>query len=422
MAAGDTIWNVSVGSADHRTPAAVLEDHLLTGARDGTIYKLDKEDGSVVNSQDLGYEVREGMAITEDERYAYVVTSNGSDTDYVKWDIVNWTEVWRDTFSGLSDSVPAVDPDTNGTYLIVNDGTLRAYREDGSLRWTNTFPGSTSWGSKPAIDSQGRLFLGAGDTIASIKRDGGDAWSYDTNSIVEAGPIIDEETGYIFVGAADNQFYKVDRNGVVLESTGVGADIRSTAALSTDNERVVCGSDNNEVNIFDKDDLSLIHQSDPMGGNGHRGHYMADIDGRFLFFGSNGVGVINDDDGSVVWTKDVGFGTGENGLTMEPGRIYVAGSNGGVACLEHDSAPKISRQRAFELPYYHPAHHSYNPAAANRVLMVAEEIALRPGSSASGTDAVLYSEELARGEESLTTGDEVVMVTERVGQGQTDGN
>lgn len=429
MANGDILWEKTIGSNDVGADPDVLTDSVLFSDRDGYLYQVNKDDGSVINQTQFDYDAREGNAVTPDEQYVYVTTQSGSSTDsgeLIKWNIQNWTKVWEVQLDHRADSVPAVDPQDDSVYVVLNNGTLEKYGSGGSLRWSNQFV-STEVGntSKPAIDSNGRLYTGAGDVVASIKRDGTDGWTYDVTqdrsaNDVEGGPIIDEDTDTIYIGAGNGYVYKFDPSGTVLAKNRIADDIRTTPAFSADKKRVLITTSSDDLVILDPSDLSVITRSNAGGSSGSPTGVNIDDKGRAIHWamGDDTVSAFDDEDGSVLWTTTVCEGTqgADAGVALEENAIYVPGNDGQIAKLENDAVPWRGRQNAFELPYYHRVHHNYAPSQSKEVLLLGEDLALRGGTASGGDDAVLYDEDVCHGQKTAAKGDSVVVVAEDLAQ------
>lgn len=430
MADGDVIWNVSPNSAETRCYIDVLSDGVLVGWEDGLLQKLDKSDGSIIDSIQLNYAIVEGLATHESEDYTIVPTTSGLEdstagnesAEVHKVNLNTFTSEWNTTRSVASDTVPAVDPLDESVYILYNDAYLEAHTTDGNLKWSHDFADDTvGVSSKVAIDSNGRLYMGAGTQIASIKRNGGSAWTYNPSDSLstESGPIIGG-SGDIYISNENGKMYRFSASGSVQASNKVDtAGLKNTAAFSSDGSRLMVGCPDTDLYILDPSDLSV--QASNVGSGGHAGCVQADDMGRGIIYSPYEKKVIAYDDASAsqVWTTSINVpdygGGGDPGPSIEDGAVYVP-AHSSVVKIENNAKPVTSRGGAFDLPYYHAAHHNFEPSTITRCLLMSDGVALRGGRRSSGQQAVVYDDGVARIEKHESAGGSVVLSAEDLGQ------
>ena len=115
---------------------------------------------------------------------------------------------------------PAVSP-SDGTIYVgsgtqgVNDGRAFAINPDGTQKWVFNSPGSgdTEFRSSPALDSNGRIYIGSNDNhlYCLNPANGNQNWSTSLSGNVKSGPAIDEARNRVYVGS-DNKFYARNKN------------------------------------------------------------------------------------------------------------------------------------------------------------------------------------------------------------------
>jgi outer membrane protein assembly factor BamB len=126
-------------------------------------------------------------------------------------------------------------------YAATDDGTLRAVRRDGTVRWSLPLDGGPR--SAPAIDGSGTLYLGdASGHLRAVSPEGRLLWTYAAGGPVVAPPVIGAD-GTIYVGSDDRRLHAVTALGTARWTFEAGGPVRSSAAIARDGTVYVGSND-----------------------------------------------------------------------------------------------------------------------------------------------------------------------------------
>jgi outer membrane protein assembly factor BamB len=318
------IWNTSVGSPIHSSPAFIASgqdsdsvyDRIFFGADDGNVYCLDLNDGSVMWSYATGSQVRASPMVING--IVYIASNDGN--------------LYALDEDGLVDG----DQGTNDT------GT-----SDGDLIWTKSI-GTVSQGSPAAVLEDNKLYLGTeeGKVYALDRLTGSTVWEQDigASAAVVGSPSIDNNM--VYFGAHDNKVYALDAdNGDVVWSKSTGDDIDGSAALDPINNNLVIGSKDGKLYAYDVD-AGVLVWSYETGSPITSSPIVAD--GRVFFANDDGMVYSVDSEGNTDQTTDLiwKFDAGENiysSPTIANNALYIGTESGLLYRLGSPNVPPVAK-------------------------------------------------------------------------------
>ncbi len=126
-------------------------------------------------------------------------------------------------------------------YAATFDGTLRAVRRDGTVRWSLPLAGGPR--SAPAIGGGGTLYVGgAQGHLRAVSPEGRLLWEYAAGGPVIAPPVIGAD-GTVYVGSDDRRLHAVTALGTLHWTFETDGPIRSAAAVARDGTVYVGSND-----------------------------------------------------------------------------------------------------------------------------------------------------------------------------------
>jgi outer membrane protein assembly factor BamB len=211
---GDLAWTTPVDQLGHFYPVAVGESAAFVGTRtlagsnegggEGTLYALDRDDGST--------RWRVDAPVSSPAKPAgdtvFYATSTGPQATVHAAAADSGEDRWTATLAGekgytMVTGAPALTEDTvfvtatvNGGAGNAEDGVLVALdRSDGSERWRSALPGPVTAAPVLANDT---VFVGTQDgAITARRRDGGgERWTVQTDSRLYTTPVTDGDAVY----------------------------------------------------------------------------------------------------------------------------------------------------------------------------------------------------------------------------------
>lgn len=211
---------------------AVDAAHVYVGAEDGTVYALDRTDGTVAWTRAIAGHPDPDPAVVDGTVY-YASLHDRDDTPGRLWalDATSGETQWTYDVADVSiRTSPAVTDDT--VYLAAStttacpggggtesecessaSGTLYAVdRQTGDRRWTASLPTDTR--SSPAV-ADGYVYVGAGTGITAITTAGDMTWQLDFQQVsdrdsiyIDSSPAIGD--GNVFIGCSDGHLYGIE--------------------------------------------------------------------------------------------------------------------------------------------------------------------------------------------------------------------
>jgi len=164
----------------------------------------------------------------------------GGAVDFQPWYLValypNGILKWRYKIGYLIwGSSPAIDED--GTIYVGSwDSYLYAINPNGTLKWRIAAGGNIA--SSPAIAEDGTIYVGTMGPgnygrICAINQNGTEKWHYDTGYWITSDPAIGDD-GTIYIGSGDSYLYAMYPNGTLRWKFNTGDDIHGHPSIAND--------------------------------------------------------------------------------------------------------------------------------------------------------------------------------------------
>lgn len=243
---GDTKWKFSVAAEVHATPV-VYDNSLWVGTIDGTLYRLNKLTGELINSVNLGGPI-EGTPLPNGSN---LLVPAGNKLVAVLPDL---STVWTyDMGSAIvsSPSVHSIDGIINNAIFIAGLGnSVAALKSDGSLIWTYTPATPGAFHSSPCVVNDSFLYIGNdnGKMYAVNIQNGIQKWAFSAQGQVRSSPI--SIGGNVLFGSNDRNFYSVDTASGLLRWK-VQTDDIIVSSPSVYNQNVYFGGYDNQIYCVD---------------------------------------------------------------------------------------------------------------------------------------------------------------------------
>jgi len=149
----------------------------------------------------------------------------------------NGSYKWRYKTNGLIwGSSPAIDE--NGTIYVGSwDWNLYALYPNGTMKWR--FPSGATVATSPVIDDSGIIYygiMGPGDNIGRIYAlyaNGTERWHYDTGFWIVSNPAIADD-GTVYIGSGDSYLYALNPNGTLKWRYKTGGEIHGHPSIADD--------------------------------------------------------------------------------------------------------------------------------------------------------------------------------------------
>ncbi|MEM1405701.1 MAG: PQQ-binding-like beta-propeller repeat protein [Bacteroidota bacterium] len=193
-------WTAFTSGMETNSPSVDDDGNIYFGDRgNGTIYKLNKDDGSVMWSFESGGRVRGSIAITDDNQTAYV----GSEADmFYSLNTSSGDVNWSVAVNGNIDkSSPCIDNSGN-VYVGTDNGILYSWDASGNERWT--FNGGHTDGNieSSPLYFDSKVFIAIDSMLYAVNTaDGTQAWAYETDGDRFEGNFAIDDAGVLYGGA-----------------------------------------------------------------------------------------------------------------------------------------------------------------------------------------------------------------------------
>ncbi len=272
---GTEVFNVSVGEGWIEASPYLTDDHLYIGSNDNWMYKVWRDNGTVVWAYETDGQIKSSAAVTDG-----MVYFGSYDNDVYCLYASNGTLVWNFTTCGYVHTSPAVSDgrvyfgscdgnlyclSAKGGKVIYNrtteyvpsspcvvddlvvygsfDSQVNAIdRIDGSVYWE--FPVNSGVFSSPCTDGK-RFFVGDDrGTFWAIDYDGNELWNISTNVSLKGSPSCND-TMVCFGNGAGDLYMVWSSNGTVAWKLELDGALEGSPALAPG--RVIIGTDQNYV-------------------------------------------------------------------------------------------------------------------------------------------------------------------------------
>lgn len=224
---GTVRWRFAVGSWIDSSPAIGVDGSIYFGCNDRSVYAVTPA-GALKWRFDTGAAVRSSPAIGADGT-VFIASRNqrvyalDAASGAVKWDFFTNDDILASPVVGADGTV----------YISSFDRGLYALRgSDGSQLWRAALPAGSA--STAAVRADGVIVLGADDGIVrAFNPNGSLRWQFPTGSreLIESSPIVAPD-GSIYIGSLDGFLYKLNGNGVALSTVSTWPVFQRDAARS----------------------------------------------------------------------------------------------------------------------------------------------------------------------------------------------
>ncbi|MGA1872041.1 MAG: PQQ-binding-like beta-propeller repeat protein [Thermoplasmatota archaeon] len=225
------------------TSVVIGDGYSIFGTFNGSVYRLDTNDGAVQWEMNLDAPVQSTPALDTKRGAVYICDSSGTVTSL---HLVNGTVKWQWVPEDGNDirSSPLVD---DKIYFGSYDSYLYALETDGRLAWR--FEGCLGWIHTSPSKMGDMVYFGSCDGMmrAVSASTGEEVWNF-TSAYIPSSPAISE--GRVYFGAYDSNFYCIDAyNGSLIWNTTLGNNIYSSPSVN--GESVVVGCDDGKLYCMD---------------------------------------------------------------------------------------------------------------------------------------------------------------------------
>ncbi len=200
---GNLDWSYETDERVFSSPNLDEEGNIYVGSSDGHLYSLDP-DGDLNWRSELDSWTWTSPALDDD--VVYMGTGDG--TVYAM-DRTDGTELWNYTTEETIYSSPTVGED-GLVYFGSYDGFLYALNPDGTLEWDHDV------GSKihpsPSLGQDGTVYVGSHDGGFHAVNEGELEWSFEAEDRISSSAAIGAE-GNIYFGSEDGTFYSLGPDG-----------------------------------------------------------------------------------------------------------------------------------------------------------------------------------------------------------------
>jgi len=212
---GTQQWSFETGKLIPASPTIADDGTIYIGSNDQSMYAINP-DGTKKWSYYTPSQIQTTPALGKDGVLYFANLSKNESLYALNSD---GTLKWKTTVGNIASS-PAIGKD-NTIYVMAGDGNyacdLYAVNMDGSIKWIFPFS-SKCWNlsttssvenSSPAIDSNGTIYIGNGNSLYAINPNGTSRWIFETGDHISSSPVINSDNT-IFLGSEDKYFFAIN--------------------------------------------------------------------------------------------------------------------------------------------------------------------------------------------------------------------
>ncbi|MDD5556171.1 MAG: PQQ-binding-like beta-propeller repeat protein [bacterium] len=198
------------------------------------------------------------------------------------------------------------------------------------LKWS--YQGEASFYSSPAVSATGTVYIGSNDfRLYSMGPTGSLLWSYETGDSIRSSPAI--ATDVVYVGSNDDRVYALWQDGSLFWSYETFSSVVSAPAVTEAGAVYIGGADN------------VIYSFDPAGALAWSYRTLATIyqgpslSEESLYLGSGSLLYKLGQDGSLIWTYDIPFGSSRTAPALNAtDTVYVGSSDNNLYSIDSAGA------------------------------------------------------------------------------------
>ena len=333
---GTLLWKYKTGGQVRSSPAIDSYGTIYFGSDDGFLYAVDSS-GKLKWKYNAGSPISSSPTIGSSGAIYF-----GSHDGYLYALDKTGVRLWRRFLGSAIYSSPAIGYD-GAIYVTCYNDYVYALNPDGTQRWSRGTSGIIR--SSPAIGTDSSIHFGAYDKVYALNPSGTTKWSFTVGYIfshwVNSSPAIDS-TGRVYVGAIHGYFYCLSGySGSKLWEKKVGGDLTSSPVIDN-NGNIYFGSSDGYFNCLNPSGsynwsfstYGSIYSTPALGSDGTI--VFGSHDGRIYALKSNG---------KLKWSYVTGGQVSSSAAIGDDGTIYIGSSDGYLYAIADnngglmDSAP-----------------------------------------------------------------------------------
>ena len=239
---------------------------------------------------------------------------------------------------GVWFSSPIYDTDTEYTYgtlfVASNDGHVYAFNDiTRDLIWDQYL--GTAAKSTPMLDNEtGYLYVGSGNNLYKLdKYSGNIIWSYTTGGDIESSPVKLPGSGVLYFGSADGRIYALSSSGTPEWSFVTGGPIKSSPAVH-ESGLVVVGSSDTKLYAINSTAGTLLWEFDTDGEIVSTPMVRENIELVFAGSTDGNIYAVNRNNGNLVWNYTTGDAIlSSPAVNRDTGALYIGSNDNKIYAL-----------------------------------------------------------------------------------------
>ncbi len=281
-------------------------------------------------------------ALSPDDKTLYV---GSVDEYFYALNASNGNLLWKDLLKGPVISSPSISINGNiyvvastlssESYSATGNGYLYKISPSGNVQTLYKFPNIV--GTSPLLDpNTGNIYIGCLDgNLYSITNTGNLNWTFQSGGEIGSSPILSNDGSTVYFGSANGYFYAVNAsNGKLKWSFQTGAGIVSSPALDS-NGNVYFGSTDDYVYALTSTGALIWKYN-----TGSRIGSSPAISNNVLYIGNESgyLDAINITTGKLIWSYQTGGYILSSPAVDADGTIYVGSEDGNLYAIKNNGS------------------------------------------------------------------------------------
>lgn len=257
-----------------------------------------------------------------------------------------FTKLWTTPTGNWVVSSPALSPDQSTIYVGSVDHYLYAFNaQKGTTKWKVLLAGPVI--SSPSISINGNVYVVA-STLSSISYSatgtgylykispaGNKTILYTFTDIVGTSPLLDPNTGNIYIGCLDGKLYSISNSGHLNWAFQSNEKIGSSPVLSNDGNTIYFGSANG--NFYAVNASSGNEEWSYHSGAAILSSPALDSNGNVYFGSTDDYVYALNSSGHLIWKYNTGSRIGSS-PSISNGTLYIGNENGYLYAIDISNA------------------------------------------------------------------------------------